>query len=172
MVTPRSVNGGRGLGQGLIQGFDLRQDRIYPNHIMDHSTPTKKFSDSVPVQFLNEAGKGQLAYRLIEGKWPTLLWLGGFRSDMKGTKIEALATLCERTQQRFLCFDYFAHGETGGDWAEARIGIWLENALTVLDQLTQGPVVIMGSSMGVAFVSFVKTPTASCQSSGAHRAGG
>jgi pimeloyl-ACP methyl ester carboxylesterase len=114
----------------------------------DHSVLTKNFSDRVSPRFLKTNYADPIAYRHIEGEGPLILWLGGFRSDMKGGKIDALATQAEALGHGFLCFDYYAHGETGGDWDKARIGRWLDNALSVVDHLTTGPLVVIGSSMG------------------------
>jgi len=74
---------------------------------------------------------------------------------MTGSKI---ARLTEEAQARgwdFLCFDYFAHGETGGDFADARVGRWFSNALAVCDHLTSGPLVAVGSSMGGHMLSLL-----------------
>jgi hypothetical protein len=94
-----------------------------------------------------------IAYRKLEalkseeGR-PMVVWLGGFRSDMGGTKAQALADWAARRGQAFLRFDYFAHGESDGDFAEATITRWRSDALAVVDQLTEGPLVLVGSSMG------------------------
>lgn len=79
---------------------------------------------------------------------PTLLWLGGFRSDMNGGKAMALATAADARGWPCLRFDYFAHGGSTGDWEAASIGRWREDALSVIDSLTEGPLVLVGSSMG------------------------
>ncbi len=100
-----------------------------------------------PVQFLNTP-QGKIAYRHIRGEGPTALWLGGFRSDMGGSKIARLMAEAQARGWDFLCFDYFAHGESEGAWDKARVGIWRENVLAVADQLTRGPLVAVGSSMG------------------------
>ena len=74
--------------------------------------------------------------------------MGGFRSDMTGTKAQGLADWAGRTGRAYLRFDYFAHGESSGDFLEATITGWRADALAVLDDLTRGEVVIVGSSMG------------------------
>jgi pimeloyl-ACP methyl ester carboxylesterase len=90
-----------------------------------------------------------LAWRRIPGRGPTVLWLGGFRSDMAGTKAQALAEWAERTGRAFLRFDYFGHGESSGDFVQGGcITRWREDALAVIDDLTEGPLVLVGSSMG------------------------
>jgi len=79
---------------------------------------------------------------------PGVIFLSGFKSDMSGSKATALAEFCQARGQAFLCFDYFGHGQSGGDFLEGSIGRWRDDALAVLDQLTQGPQILIGSSMG------------------------
>ncbi|MDB5454949.1 MAG: alpha/beta hydrolase fold protein [Caulobacter sp.] len=93
-------------------------------------------------------GPDRLAWRRVNGSGPTVVWLGGFRSDMNGTKAQALADRAAATGGDFLRFDYFGHGQSDGDFAEGTITRWREDALAVIDQLTEGPVVLVGSSMG------------------------
>lgn len=99
-------------------------------------------------EWLTAPNGDRLAWRRVRGSGPTILWLGGFLSDMQGAKIAALSAVARERGWDFLCFDYFAHGETGGDFAQARVGRWRDNALAVADMLTDGPVVAVGSSMG------------------------
>ncbi len=108
-----------------------------------------------PGKWLNTPLGDRIAYRRIRGEGPTVLWLGGFLSDMTGSKITRLTEEARVRGWDFLCFDYFAHGETGGDFNDARVGRWFANALAVLDQLTQGPVVAVGSSMGGHMLSLL-----------------
>lgn len=98
--------------------------------------------------FLQRADGHIIAYRQISGRGPGILWLGGFRSDMTGTKAEALAEFAAREGRAFTRFDYFAHGQSSGRFEEATITRWRDDALAVLDELTAGPVVLVGSSMG------------------------
>jgi pimeloyl-ACP methyl ester carboxylesterase len=107
-----------------------------------------------PASFLEGCGD-RIAYRHIRGDGPTVLWLGGFLSDMGGSKIVRLSAEARARGWDFLCFDYFAHGETGGDWAEARVGRWCDNVLAAADHLTQGPLVAVGSSMGAHMLSLL-----------------
>lgn len=90
----------------------------------------------------------RLAYRKVEGRGPTVVWLGGFRSDMGGTKAEMLARWAARSKRSFIRFDYFGHGESEGAFQDGTIGRWRSDALAVVDQLTEGPLVLVGSSMG------------------------
>lgn len=104
----------------------------------------------LPLQFLERPGGARLAFRKRDGAGgvPQLLWLGGFMSDMKGTKATALDHLAAAKGWPFLRFDYFAHGESSGSLAEARIGRWRADALAVIDSLSQEPLILIGSSMG------------------------
>jgi pimeloyl-ACP methyl ester carboxylesterase len=104
--------------------------------------------DQGPAEWLDTPQGDRIAYRRVRGEGPTVLWLGGFLSDMTGSKITRLTEEARFRGWDFLCFDYFAHGETGGYFAEARVGRWFGNALAILDHLTEGPVVAVGSSMG------------------------
>jgi hypothetical protein len=96
-----------------------------------------------------DRGDGEsLAWRAVDGEGPTIVWFGGFRSDMGGTKAQALADAGTARGWSYLRFDWFAHGESSGDWSKARIGRWRDDARAVIDQLTDGPLLIVGSSMG------------------------
>jgi pimeloyl-ACP methyl ester carboxylesterase len=111
--------------------------------------------DQEPAEWLDTLQGDRIAYRHVRGKGPSVLWLGGFLSDMTGSKITRLTEEARVRGWDFLCFDYFAHGETGGDFNEARVGRWLGNALAVLDHLTEGPVAAVGSSMGGHMLSLL-----------------
>jgi pimeloyl-ACP methyl ester carboxylesterase len=79
---------------------------------------------------------------------PGIVWLGGFKSDMRGTKAEHLdrfAALCRRD---YLRFDYSGHGSSEGRFEEATVGMWLEQSIAAIRSLTQGPQILVGSSMG------------------------
>ncbi|WP_426012974.1 alpha/beta fold hydrolase [Caulobacter sp. DWR2-3-1b2] len=90
----------------------------------------------------------RLAYHKVIGDGPTVVWLGGFHSDMTGTKAQVLADQAQATGGGFVRFDYFGHGASDGDFAEGTISRWREDALSVIDDLTTGPLVLVGSSMG------------------------
>jgi pimeloyl-ACP methyl ester carboxylesterase len=79
---------------------------------------------------------------------PGLIFLGGFMSDMTGTKAMALEAFARDRGQAFLRFDYQGHGASSGDFAEGTIGRWAEDAVTVLDEASEGPQILIGSSMG------------------------
>src|SRR6516165_7010804 len=94
------------------------------------------------------AGARGIAVRLREGGGPGLFWLGGLKSDMKGTKAEALAAFAQRQGRALVRFDYSGHGESGGDFTDGTIGRWLEESVTVFERFCEGPQVVIGSSMG------------------------
>jgi pimeloyl-ACP methyl ester carboxylesterase len=95
-----------------------------------------------------DCAAASLAWRRISGQGPTVVWLGGFASDMGGTKAQALAAWAKGAGRDFLQFDYFGHGQSGGDFRQGTITHWRQDALAVLDALTSGPLVLVGSSMG------------------------
>jgi pimeloyl-ACP methyl ester carboxylesterase len=93
-----------------------------------------------------------IAVRVREGKGPGsgpgLFWLGGFKSDMKGTKAAALDQWAASQGRACVRFDYSGHGESGGAFTDGTIGRWLEESLAVYRQFAKGPQVLIGSSMG------------------------
>ena len=90
----------------------------------------------------------QIAVRQRAGAVPGVLWLGGFKSDMKGTKAAALDDWAAAHGRATTRFDYSGHGESGGDFADGTIGRWLEECLAVFTACCCGPQVVVGSSMG------------------------
>lgn len=98
--------------------------------------------------FLKRPDGERLAWRRVDGQGPTIIWVGGWRSDMGGTKAQALAEAAEAWGWSYLRYDHFAHGESTGDWSAATIGRWRDDLLAVIDDLVEGPVVLVGSSMG------------------------
>lgn len=99
------------------------------------------------IQHLTCRGGETLAYRRVEGEGPTVVWIGGFRSDMDGTKAMALDAAARERGWDYVRYDHFAHGRSSGDWRKATIGRWREDAICMIDSL-KGPVVVVGSSMG------------------------
>jgi pimeloyl-ACP methyl ester carboxylesterase len=89
-----------------------------------------------------------IAVRRDEGGGPGLFWLGGFKSDMKGTKAQALSQWARQNGRACVRFDYSGHGESGGDFRAGTIGRWLEESLAVFEAHARGPQVVIGSSMG------------------------
>ena len=83
-----------------------------------------------------------------EGKGPPVVWLGGFKSDMRATKATALDEWAEANGRAFLRFDYSGHGESGGAFEDGTISRWLEDALAVIERFVQERPILVGSSMG------------------------
>lgn len=98
--------------------------------------------------FLERPDGARVAWRRVAGSGPAVVWLGGFRSDMAGTKAQALADWALATGRAYVRFDYFGHGESSGDFAQGTITRWREDALAVLEELVEGEAVLVGSSMG------------------------
>ena len=90
----------------------------------------------------------RIAVRRQDGAAPGLFWLGGFNSDMKGTKAEALARWAADNGRACVRFDYSGHGESDGVMTDGTIGQWLEDSLAVFDTFCRGPQIVIGSSMG------------------------
>ena len=99
------------------------------------------------TQFFDHDGT-EIAYRRTAGAAPGVVWLGGYRSDMSGTKAETLSAWAERTGHAFLRHDYSGHGESGGVFADGTISKWLGESFAAFRRLTEGPQVLVGSSMG------------------------
>src|SRR3990167_10905622 len=100
---------------------------------------------------LERGNSGFIAYNRFESKTkshPEVLFLGGFHSDMTGTKATYLEDLCRKRDQTYTCFDYFGHGISSGDFIDGTIGQWLSDVLAIIDEVTKGPLILVGSSMG------------------------
>jgi pimeloyl-ACP methyl ester carboxylesterase len=90
----------------------------------------------------------ELAWTRTEGRGPTVVFMPGFKSDMAGSKALDLAAFCTARGQAMLRFDYSGHGASDGRFEDGSIGRWTGDALAAIDRLTEGPLVIVGSSMG------------------------
>lgn len=97
---------------------------------------------------LAREGNVRLAYHSTRGATPGVIFLGGFRSDMTGTKAVTLEQACKVWGQSFVRFDYFGHGQSGGMFTDGTITRWRDDAIAVLDAASEGPQVLVGSSMG------------------------
>ncbi|MEY9180605.1 pimeloyl-ACP methyl ester carboxylesterase [Bradyrhizobium sp. USDA 326] len=111
-------------------------------------------TDIIPdavLDFVN-VGEGpsarRIAVRSRRGQGPGLVWLGGFNSDMQGSKALALDAWARDHSRAMVRFDYSGHGESGGDFADGTIGRWLEESVAVFERFCDGPQVLIGSSMG------------------------
>ena len=101
-----------------------------------------------PLARLTLADGTVLAYHRSPGAAPGVIFLGGFTSDMTGIKATALEHWCRGRGQAFVRFDYSGHGASSGQFADGSIGRWAAEAQAVLDQLTEGLQILVGSSMG------------------------
>ncbi len=90
----------------------------------------------------------ELAFHKLEGRGPTLVWHCGAGADMQGSKAQALADWAARSGRAMVRFDYSGHGASSGRMERGTIGAWREEALCVLDELVEGPAILVGSSMG------------------------
>lgn len=100
-----------------------------------------------PHQLTTQQGR-RIAYHFTKGQGPTVVFLGGFKSDMTGTKAIYLQEWAETTGRSFLRFDYSGHGVSSGDFLDGAIGDWFEDASALIEAVTSGPLVLVGSSMG------------------------
>ena len=117
------------------------------------------------AEFLKRDQAPDLAFVKTEAtesgnKLPTIMFLGGFRSDMEGTKAIYLEEQCCSRGQAYIRFDYRGHGRSGGVFEEACISDWTQDAIDVLNNCTSGPVILVGSSMGgwISFLTALKKP--------------
>ena len=103
---------------------------------------------------------GRIAWKRVRGRGPALFWLGGFASDMTGTKAAHLARSALTEGRAFLRFDYSGHGASEGRFEDGSISGWTEDALAVFDSLAEGPQIVIGSSMGgwIASLLALKRP--------------
>ncbi len=100
------------------------------------------------LEFLTSPGGQRLAYRFRRGTWPTLLFLPGYASDMDGTKAVRLDAFAARRGASMLRFDYSGTGSSAGQFEDGTLEAWLGEARALVDELTAGPLILIGSSMG------------------------
>lgn len=100
------------------------------------------------TQYLTTANGRRLAFNMTPGKGPGVVFLGGFKSDMTGTKALYLEDWAKRAGRAFLRFDYSGHGDSSGQFEDGAIGDWAADARAVIETQTDGPQVLVGSSMG------------------------
>ncbi|MGF1605843.1 MAG: alpha/beta fold hydrolase [Rhodothalassiaceae bacterium] len=100
------------------------------------------------VQMLTRSGLPSLAYVHHAGQGPGWVFLGGFRSDMTGTKALALERWARAAGRAFTRFDYSGHGQSDGRFEDGTISQWRDDVLAIIDQVTEGPLILIGSSMG------------------------
>lgn len=100
------------------------------------------------VTFGQGGDERSIAVLSREGKGPPVVWLGGFKSEMRATKAEAIDAWARETNRAFLRFDYSGHGASGGNFEQSSISRWLEDALSVMERFLTGRPILVGSSMG------------------------
>ncbi len=100
------------------------------------------------TQYLSTPQHRRIAFVQTPGQGPGVVFLGGFKSDMSGTKAVFLQDWADRTGRAFLRLDYSGHGQSSGEFLDGAIGDWFEDALVAVEALTQGPQILVGSSMG------------------------
>ena len=118
-----------------------------------------------------DSGARRIAVRARAGGSPGLFWLGGFNSDMKGTKALALDAWAAEQVRACVRFDYSGHGESGGAFIDGTVGRWLEESIAVFEQFCRGPHVVIGSSMGGWMALLLAREIARRRVSGASLAG-
>lgn len=102
---------------------------------------------TMPKTFITEQGR-TIAFHKSEGKGPGVVFLGGFASDMDGTKAVFLEQWAQKNSRAFLRFDYSGHGQSSGEFRDGCIGEWAADAMAVIAAQTDGPQILVGSSMG------------------------
>ncbi|MFK7837274.1 MAG: alpha/beta fold hydrolase [Sulfitobacter sp.] len=100
------------------------------------------------TQFLSTKQGRRIAYHRTEGRGPWVVFLGGLKSDMEGTKAVFLEEWAQKEGRAFLRFDYSGHGESSGAFTDGCIGDWAEDTVEAVTALTEGPIIPVGSSMG------------------------
>ena len=98
--------------------------------------------------YLTAANGAKLAYVKTTGLSPGIIFLGGYMSDMTGIKAQALENFCKRTNRSFIRFDYQGHGASTGSFELGTISTWTLDVLEIIDSLSSGPQILVGSSMG------------------------
>jgi pimeloyl-ACP methyl ester carboxylesterase len=99
-------------------------------------------------KYIKTPDGSRIAYHKTEGRKPTVIFCGGYMSDMEGTKAIFLEKTCAELRLSFIRFDYSGHGKSSGKFEDGTIGQWKDDALVVIEQLTESDVIIIGSSMG------------------------
>lgn len=102
---------------------------------------------SMDAEYIKHAG-ANLAYHRVDGHGPMIIWCGGLKSDMDGSKAVYLAEKCRAAGQAFIRFDYFGHGISDGDFTDGTISRWASDVCAVIDRYGTGGTVLIGSSMG------------------------
>ncbi len=102
----------------------------------------------ISPRILTRPDGATIAYHRLSGAPPGIIFLCGFRSDMTGTKALFLEQYCRARGSAFVRFDYFGHGASSGDFSAGTIGRWAEDAAAVIESLSEGRQILVGSSIG------------------------
>jgi pimeloyl-ACP methyl ester carboxylesterase len=140
------------------------------SHRPNRKNKEKAHKTMSDVKFLTRNDGPQLAYirtpaaAIRDAPLPCVVFLGGFRSDMTGTKAQYLESRCRERGQAYLRFDYSGHGQSAGRFEQGTIESWRDDALAVIDRLTGGPLILVGSSMGgwIALLAALARPDRVC----------
>ena len=135
------------------------------------SDPTASEPEPTFIEVGKNSSARRIAVRARAGGGPGLFWLGGFNSDMRGSKALALDGWAAGRGRSCVRFDYSGHGESGGAFADGTIGRWLEESIAVFEQFCAGPQVVIGSSMGGWMALLLARELARRGASGASPAG-
>jgi len=103
---------------------------------------------AVTLNHLSTSDGEKIAYKMSEGKGPTLIWCGGLKSDMEGGKATYLHDWAIEEGRSYIRFDYFGHGVSSGKFRHGTISRWAADVVLVIDDLAKGDVILVGSSMG------------------------
>ena len=99
-------------------------------------------------EFLTTSDGHRIAYKKTTGSGPTLIWCGGLKSDMEGTKAVHLEAWAKSNGRAYIRFDYFGHGQSSGDFIDGTLSRWSADIGTIHQQICGGSVILVGSSMG------------------------
>lgn len=131
---------------------------------MGPAMATQRKTEPAPLAYFDPGDGRRIAYRLRaanpEVKGPTLMFLPGYASDMEGDKASGIDAFAAAAGLAYLRFDYSGTGSSGGDFAEGTLDRWLDEVVSAIDLLTEGPVLLIGSSMGgwLALLAAQKRP--------------
>jgi pimeloyl-ACP methyl ester carboxylesterase len=100
------------------------------------------------LQYLETAQGRRIAYHKTIGSGPCIVFLGGLKSDMQGTKAVRLEAWARAQGRAYLRFDYSGHGQSSGTFEQGSIGDWAEDTVAAVTELAEGPLLVVGSSMG------------------------
>jgi pimeloyl-ACP methyl ester carboxylesterase len=118
------------------------------DYSMTELSPTLSGPKPAVIEVGRGADQRAIAVSALPGAGPGILWLGGFHSDMTGTKAVALDEFAAASGRACVRFDYSGHGSSGGRFTDGTIGRWLEESRAVLEAFCNGPTILVGSSMG------------------------